>query len=74
MTVLVTGAGGLIASRIVYKLVEQGEEVLAHPEVLDVRDDLVRHAEAPEKGPEHEDGQAEEAAAMAPRLAASRAA
>ena len=29
MTVLVTGAGGLIASRIVYKLVEQGEEVLA---------------------------------------------
>ena len=29
MTVLVTGAGGLIASRIVHKLVEQGEEVLA---------------------------------------------
>ncbi|MEC7575011.1 MAG: NAD(P)-dependent oxidoreductase [Pseudomonadota bacterium] len=29
MTVLVTGAGGLIASRIVHKLVEQGEKVLA---------------------------------------------
>ena len=29
MTVLVTGAGGLTASRIVHKLVEQGEEVLA---------------------------------------------
>ena len=29
MIMLVTGAGGLIASRIVHKLVEQGEEVLA---------------------------------------------
>ena len=56
------GEQGVIESQGAEELDEQGKEILADPEVPDVGDDLVHDAEAPEDGPEDEDGQAEESA------------
>ena len=53
------GVDGVLESERCEELDEQGEEVLADPEVLNVGQDFVDDAQSPEERPEAEDGQAE---------------
>ena len=54
------GVNGVLESKRGEELDEQGEEVFADPQVLDVGQDLVDDAQSPKERPEAEDGQAEE--------------